>query len=534
MAVAAIGGGVHVAVMKGRRNYLCLQRLDERLDLLRHQHGAAMDEVRVWADRTDTGDVADAPSPSIVSEHLTVSSDDCLGRDCPFYDDCLFERAKARAAEAHIVVSNCHLPSAPLAVRESSGADKVLPPFDIIVIDEAHETADIARTFFGFSLSQRAFARPCNELAEHGLREAAQDVRNAATEFFRALRDYRDSTAYHVRLRRRGVLPAEPLLAAIRTATTAIANAPSPVPSRIGTDLTSLAERVALADSADDADRVTWLEPDGVRTARIESRLVHVGPRLRAALFDQVESAILVSATLTTCGSFAWVRRELGVPETAREVEVSSPFDFERCALLVVPDGMPEPNTRMYDDASAGVLRHVIDACGGRTLGLFTSFRALELASGALADCRYRVLTQSEGSRTALVEAFREEESSVLLGVDSFWTGVDVPGDALRAVVIDRLPFPHPEDPLLDALGAGDRMAFERHVLPRAVIKFRQGVGRLIRSTRDYGVIVVCDPRIATKPYGRRFLRALPKMPSSRRLGAVTQFLQEVQDERIG
>ncbi|RMG45660.1 MAG: ATP-dependent DNA helicase [Acidobacteria bacterium] len=244
-------------------------------------------------------------------------------------------------------------------------------------------------------------------------------------------------------------------------------------------------------------------------------------------LFGRTESVTLVSATLTAGGTFDFVRSELGVPDGALELVAESPFDFESQALLVVPEGLPDPRDPAFPDAVAAVMARVMDLCGGRTLGLFTSYRVLDVVYERIGGNGHRVLRQEEMPRTELARIFKEDVRSVLLGTDSFWTGIDVPGEALTGLVIDKLPFPHPEDPVVSAICERDPQAFRNYLVPRAIITLRQGVGRLIRSRRDFGVVVLLDRRVAEKAYGRRFLRSLPPMLTTRRLENIPRFLEE-------
>ena len=242
----------------------------------------------------------------------------------------------------------------------------------------------------------------------------------------------------------------------------------------------------------------------------------------------------LVSATLTTAGTFDFVRRELGVPEGALEVVAETPFDFEKQALLVVPEGLPDPREPGFVDAVTDVVKHVIELCDGRTLGLFTSYKNLNAVYERVVGNGHRVLRQGELPRAELTRIFKEDISSVLLGTDSFWTGIDVPGEALTGLVIDKLPFPNMDDPVVDAICARDRRAFDSYLVPRAIIMLRQGVGRLIRSQSYIGVVVILDRRIADKAYGKRFLRSLPNMLTSRSLESIPRFLEEAAHARTG
>ncbi|MCA9561329.1 MAG: ATP-dependent DNA helicase, partial [Myxococcales bacterium] len=260
---------------------------------------------------------------------------------------------------------------------------------------------------------------------------------------------------------------------------------------------------------------------------------IDVSDLLHESLFGATESVTLVSATLAAGGSFDFVRGELGVPPYALELVADSPFDFESQALLVVPDdGLPEPRDFDFPEAAAEFVGRVMDLCDGRTLGLFTSYRVLNAVYDRVSGNGHRVLRQGDLPRTELARIFKEDVRSVLLGTDSFWTGIDVPGEALTGLVIDKLPFPHPEDPVVSAICERDRQAFNNYLVPRAIITLRQGVGRLIRSRQDFGVVVLLDRRVAEKRYGRRFLASLPRMLSTRRLENIPRFLEEAAHAR--
>jgi ATP-dependent DNA helicase DinG len=272
---------------------------------------------------------------------------------------------------------------------------------------------------------------------------------------------------------------------------------------------------------------VYFIDLDAKGRAKLSAKSIDVAGVLREELFDRTASVTLVSATMTAGGTFDFVRREVGAPGDALELVAESPFAFEKQALLIVPQGIPDPRDPGFVEAVAHVLQQVIDACDGRVLGLFTSYKNLNAVYDKIAGGAHRILRQGDLPRTELARIFKEDVGSVLLGTESFWTGIDVPGEALTAVVIDKLPFPNPEDPVVDAICARDKRWFSNYFIPRAIIMLRQGVGRLIRSQKDIGVVVILDRRLAEKPYGRRFLKSLPPMLSSRKLDNIARFLQE-------
>ena len=527
------------ALVKGKGNYLCLDRLDrERGEgtLLRADDPAdqpALEQVVAWAGRTATGDVSELPfePPPAIWQRLSVRSEDCLGKDCPLHEPCFARRAAERARRAKVVVSNYHLLFAHLVVHEATGEDLVLPPFDLVVLDEAHKAADIARDFFGFRVSLGVLRRVARPLDELGARELGEALRQEARVFCEDLGRLYRSRAYRVRLRSPGAVPSDELLELLGRAAEVYAKA---VPSADKEDAPRLARRaercgqlagqIRLALGLADPNAVSFIELDRAGRGVLCARPIDVSERLQAGLFDRAKAVIVTSATLSTSGSFELVKAELGVPE-ARELVVESPFDFAERALLVVPEGLPDPTDPSWPGAVARGVLEAVEEARGRTLALFTSYRSLDVAHRRLAGSGFRVLRQGEMPRTALVEAFRADVGSVLLGTESFWTGIDVPGEALSCVVIDRLPFPSPEDPVLDAIRERDPRWFLHYGLPRAVLAFKQGFGRLLRSAGDRGVVVVLDRRLVARPYGRLFLRSLPPVRLSRRMADVGRFL---------
>jgi ATP-dependent DNA helicase DinG len=538
------------ALLKGRNNFLCLDALREaqargELDRLWDPEQARQTRAIVdWERHTDTGDVSELPfePDKRLWSKVSVSAGECLGKDCIFQASCYSERARARAFAADIVVTNYHQLFAHLAVRRATGEDLVLPPFGALVLDEAHEAAEVARDFFGFRLSEHTFNRLAGfaeALGNDGLAAALRDV---AQDVFDDVADFARSPAYHRRLRSPGFVLTSPLELAARKLAglgESVGDDWTQAPNdrakgRTAARLaTSAAEHLAEATRLSDPNKVYWIDFDARGRARIEAKPIDVSELLREQLFDVTPSVTLVSATLAAGGTFDFVRRELGVPDDALEQIADSPFDFASQALLVVPDdGLPDPRDEAFPAAVARFVGDVIDLCDGRTLGLFTSYRVLDHVYARVSQNGHRVLRQGEMPRTELARIFKDDVRSVLLGTSSFWTGIDVPGEALTGLVIDKLPFPHPDDPVVSAICERDPQAFHNYLVPRAIITLRQGVGRLIRRQDDIGVVVLLDRRVADKAYGRRFLQSLPPMPSSRRLDSIPLFLAEASHAR--
>ena len=530
------------ALIKGRNNYLCHDRLYQEeakgtLDLLDDPGDAGMlQELVEWARTTGTGDVSEIPfePPFRLWRRFSTSSDDCKGKECRFREECCALKARAAARDADIVVCNYHLLFAHLQVRDLTEKDIVLPPFDVAILDEAHKAADIARDFFGFRVtlgSVRWVARLLKKIGETRFHDA---VVKEADRFFLHLAQHRRSPAYRTRLRAPDVVSPKKLVGQLDKVADAYVEA---IGTTTDTDLRadlrkaagrakSLSQQIATAMGAADPKTVSFIDEDARGSAVLCSKPIHVGERLRSSLFDETSSVVLTSATLTTGGSFDHLREEIGCP-SPHELVVETPFDFQSQALLVVPEGIPDPNDPAYPAAVAAAFAEIMDLAEGRTLGLFTSYRNLNATYERVRGNGHRVLRQGDMPRTALVEEFRRDVRSVLLGTESFWAGVDVPGEALSCVVIDRLPFPSPDDPVLDAISESDRRWFMNYSLPRAVIAFKQGFGRLIRSTSDRGVVVVLDRRLVSKPYGRVFTASLPDVLKTRRIENLRHFLEE-------
>ena len=532
------------ALLKGRNNYVCLDRLAESeargelRGLFDDGQQRQLDDVLAWAEATKTGDVSELPfipAPQVWSR-FAVGSDECKGDGCPFREECFSERAKAVAQGADIIVTNYHLLFAHLAVRRETGQDLVLPAHDLLILDEAHEAADIAREFFGFTVSEHTFARLATAAADFGHKQLAGELRQEAGRLFERLADFARSPRYKKRLKAPGFSSDAGVQRALRSLV-AQATARAEDEARDQKERATarnVARSAAVAGARldeglqqADADKVYWLDVDPKGRAKLRAKPIDVSELLRAELFGRCPSVSLVSATLTTSGNFDFVRREVGVPDGALEVIAETPFDFESQALLVVPERMPDPREPGFIDSAVDIFRQVLEACDGRTLGLFTSYRNLNAVYDRVVGGKHRVLRQGDLPRAELTRLFKEDVGSVLLGTESFWTGIDVPGEALTGLVIDKLPFPHPDDPVIDAICERDPRAFDNHLVPLAIIALRQGVGRLIRCKTDVGVVVILDKRLAEKGYGRKFLKSLPPMLSTRRVENIARFLEE-------
>ncbi|MCK6572099.1 ATP-dependent DNA helicase [Myxococcota bacterium] len=551
---AAVGADVVAAVLKGRSNYLCLWRLEPfRLlpgDGLR---GTARTRLLRWAEETTSGDRAEhdaLPEDHPVWDRLTTTSETCLGGRCPHYARCFVTRARGAAEAADLVVVNHHLYFGDAAIRAAGGA--LLPEHDAVVFDEAHAVPEIAAQFFGAQVSTQRLAGFLADLEAAlgaapptfeggaGVRTAALGVAGAAEALFGALRGGaaapRDST--------RLPFGADALTPAIRDAHLALDATLLEVFDGLdgagdapGTEALGLL-RARAGALRDDLERLLepstpgWVffrdvRPTGVS---LSGQPIEPAEPLRRHVLPAAEAVVFTSATLTVGGGFDYLRARLGLEADEFEgrpvatAAFESPFDYATQARLYLPAGLPLPDAPEFTEALVGHVRALTALTRGRAFVLFTSHRGLDAAHARLraADAPdgpfpFPLLRQGEAPRTALIERFRETPGAVLLGTSTFWEGVDVAGDALSLVIIDKLPFESPGDPVLQARlercrERGGNPFMELQV-PAAALALAQGFGRLIRTRTDRGIVAVLDPRLTSRPYGRRMLAGLPPAP---------------------
>ena len=536
---------VSVALLKGRANYLCHHRLARTAAEGRftsRTQTAEFQKLVEWARRTRRGDIGEVSEVSEDSELwplVTSTADNCLGSSCSDFDKCCVNAARREALAADVVVVNHHLFFADIALRDE-GFAQLLPGVEAVVFDEAHQLAEIASVFFGQSLSASQLNGLSRDtIAEDvreksgvaGLPEAAHKLEKAAADFRLAfarepkrdaLAALEDDKAFHHALAelaaRLDGLAAALALAAPKGQ--GLANC-----HRRALELSERLTRIRDATS----DYVSWYETT-VRGFSLYLTPLDISGPFRGRIENSGKAWLFTSATLAINKSFTHFQKQLGL-ENAETGLWDSPFDYAGNTLLYLPSGLPNPGSPDYTTAVIEAALPVLAASRGRAFLLFTSHRALRLAKELLQGrVDHPLLVQGEAPRSALLERFRSLGNAVLLGTGSFWEGVDVRGEALSCVIIDKLPFATPDDPVLQARGRAmeeeGRNPFMEYQLPTAVIALKQGAGRLIRDENDRGVLMLCDPRLLSRPYGKTFLASLPPMPRTRALADIEKFFQ--------
>jgi ATP-dependent DNA helicase DinG len=536
-----LGAPVSIALLKGRANYVCLHHLEEAAaegnfgtrDEVRHIH-----KIKSFA-RTSTsgdrGECAEVPEQSGAWARATSTRENCLGAKCRFYDECFVMKARKRANDADIVVVNHHLFFADLVLRDE-GVTDLLPSANTVIFDEAHHLPDLARQFFGESVStaqlielardaraaQVLHAKEMPAIAEAAMAmdKAARDVRIAlgsgAMRLAQPQFEARPEFSGSLDVLDEKLAALGKLLAAQAERAEELRNASD----RVG----EAREQLSQWRNRDSEGSVRWIELYA-QTAVLNRTPLDVGPIFAAQIAAEKRAWIFTSATLSVAGDFSHYQSEMGL-DRAETRFWESPFDFAAQALLYVPENLPEPNTEGFTEAVIEAAFPVIEASGGRAFLLFTSLRAMDRGFERLVEMLkqaghdWTVFLQGTAGKNELLERFRDTPNAILVGSQSFWEGVDVKGEALSLVVIDKLPFSPPDDPVLAArieqIAKAGGNPFMDYQVPRAVISLKQGAGRLIRDESDRGVLMICDPRMISKPYGKRIWRALPPFRRTR------------------
>jgi ATP-dependent DNA helicase DinG len=534
-----------VVLLKGRSNYLCQYRLVNSKEdgrFASRQLAGQLQEIAEWSSRTNTGDIAELahiPEDSGIWPFVTSTPDNCLNQDCDFYNDCHVVKARQNALAADIVVVNHHLFFADMALQEE-GFGELLPGAELIIFDEAHHLPDIASQFFSTSLTGRQLTEFARDTEAEGL-ESAKDmaeIGGAAMQLQIAVQDLRSALGTDLRRMPWPETQSQTLKNAIELVKARLQRLDEilkPIAVR-SKGLENCARRAAqliarfhLVTGETPDDTVHWFE------THLQSFTIQLTPMIVAEYFKKYlsipkRSWIFTSATLTVNNSFQLFVDTMGL-EKALHLQFKSPFDYQQQALLYVPRGLPDPKAKDYTEKLIEAAIPVLEATQGKAFLLFTSYKALELAAELLKKrVSYPLLLQGSMPKRDLIEKFKTLGNAILLGTSSFWYGVDVRGDALSCVIIDKLPFAAPDDPILQArikmLRKQGIDPFSHVQLPQAVLTLKQGVGRLIRDVEDRGVLMICDPRLVGNRYGSVFLQSLPDMPRTRELQKVQDFFE--------
>ncbi|TDU32873.1 ATP-dependent DNA helicase DinG [Panacagrimonas perspica] len=528
------------AMLKGRSNYLCVYRMN-RAAQDSAQASRRVDErlvqIERWSHSTERGEVSELGrliEDDRLRHQITSTADNCLGAKCPDFSNCFVVKSRRAAMGADLVVVNHHVLLSDVLLKEE-GFGEILPGADAVIVDEAHQLPDLAGQFFG----SRVSSRQLRDLADDSLKAAAEqgdvpDLHLAANamaspviQFEARLAQLNSRISTEEFLVARDAAPAVEAVAESLDALCAELEAHrerSTTLEALSDRARQLQARLSICTAKQDEEQVRWTEPQG-RGGTLHATPLDMGQGFGRVFAAHPGAWIMTSATLSASGDFAHFRRQIGV-EDARGVALESPFDYPNQGRLYLPEGMPEPSAPDYPDRVADLSLRLIEGSGGGAFVLCTSHRALrQIADRLRAQLRVPLFVQGEDDRARLVERFAASGDGVLVGTQSFWEGVDVKGRALRMVIIDKLPFSSPGDPVYDArLEALRRRGGNPFVdvqLPEAIVSLRQGAGRLIRDETDRGLLVLCDPRLKTKNYGRRMLAALPFMSQVDREGAL-------------
>ena len=539
-----------VALLKGRSNYLCLYHLTLAIGQQFSQPKSVhyLHKVQEWAGKTRSGDIVELtgiPERAEIWTHITATADSCIGSQCDDFDDCFVMKARRKAVKADVLVVNHHLFFADMMLSVQ-GMDALLPEVDMVIFDEAHQLPQVATLFFDTRFGSRQCQSLCDDCVIAEQEEAGdstvvfkgtQTVDSALRAVQQALGSKNKRGSWYLIESETDVQKA---IKHLKTVLKTFSDTLNSVAMR-GKALEQCAQQVnqlcldlTLITGKPIDKHIQWFEIFSSAFG------FHLTPLDIGTLFQQMQDSqqcswLFTSATLAVGDDFGHFQAQLGL-ENSECHRWDSPFDFRHSALLYVPQDLPAPRDDDYTEKVVDAAIPVLKASKGRAFFLFTSYRALEYAAERLdeLDLPYPLLVQGDSPRGILLDEFRQAGNAILLGTSSFWEGVDVRGDALSCVIIDKLPFAAPNDPILEArikhLRANGKNPFTDHQLPQAAIQLKQGIGRLIRDVEDKGLLMICDPRLVNQFYGRYFLDSFPKMPKTRFIETVQRFFAQWDD----
>ena len=525
--------------MKGRANYLCRRRLEI---FSKNPLFDAVEEAKLyhrvvnWAEKTQTGDrteLTGLPESLQFWNQINSSPDHCWGQNCPNKRQCYVTKMRAKAQDADLVIVNHHLFFADLAIRNKANA-AVIPRYEAVIFDEAHQIESVATEFFGTTISNYRFeelgrdarkAFGAVNALDAGVLKAIEKMEKAARSLLAPLaKSITGNNRFKLtgkqvddKVRKKLDLLEKALITLTAKSETIASVKDSEDSHSIAKRSLEIAEQARLVLSLEDTSMVYWCERRGKGIFATASP-IDVSKDLTEKLYDQVDTLIFTSATLATSNDFSYFKKRVGITRECVEAMIPSHFDFQRQALLFLPDKMPDPRSEKFIDALTAHIQKILEASGGRAFVLFTSYRNMTLVYERLSvKSKFTCLLQGEKPKSELLVEFRRDITSVLFATMSFWQGVDVRGEALSCVIIDKIPFEVPSDPVVEArinrIQQNGGTAFFEYQVPEATIILKQGIGRLIRNRTDRGIVVICDPRLRTKGYGKTIVKSLPDFP---------------------